>query len=594
VNEDYLAYWGLSKSPFSLTPDPSMLYLSKQHSECIMRLKYAIFSHKGGALLVSDNAGNGKTSVLALLKKDLNEYYSGRVRVVFIDHPTLTPIEMIGEIAHQLGNELHTTEKIRALNYLRDRLFALYNENIKVVVIVDEGQMLKDRMDLLGELRILLNFCVSDAFLLTFIFSGQKPLDSILREMPEFWQRLPVRFFLRNLDFEDTKALIDYRLQQVGASYRIFTDDAVDSIYAYSDGCPRVICSVADLCLIVGYARGVKKIGFVEASTACRDMESSGDGFHYYTYLKTQHQPQPKPEQNAPSDAAAQQRVAGAEETVRGKGVSPVEPIDEKSGKDELETEQIKEELPLPEPVVHHEEAQADTHEADISPAVPVEPAEKPHPETTPKIRAGDPDALYCPACSEPNDRDDRFCASCGSALYRKCPACSSLIDTISNECPMCHADVEKERVKLLNAVRESVESVDILDDGVEYWLKANNVVLADGEKIVIVFPRGNILRRGPKIVSITRKKTTATKSCDVILTDQRIILCIGETTVSSDYRKLTTCSVSDSGKLVGNRHALMVSFDDNMYRISLPFKSKKSKQLLDRIGTYIKQVMLS
>lgn len=592
MNEDYLAYWGLRKAPFSLTPDPSMLYLSKQHSECIMRLKYAIFSHKGGALLVSDNAGNGKTSVLALLKKDLNEYYSGRVRVVFIDHPTLTPIEMIGEIAHQLGSELHTTEKIRALNYLRDRLFALYNENVKVVVIVDEGQMLKDRMDLLGELRILLNFCVSDAFLLTFIFSGQKPLDSILREMPEFWQRLPVRFFLRNLDFEDTKALIDYRLEQVGASYRIFTDDAVDSIYAYSDGCPRVICSVADLCLIVGYARGVKKIGFVEASTACRDMEASGDGFHYYTYLKTQQQQQPRPEKSTHPGNAQPERAMAKEKTEKPDDISTAEPEIKKTEK--AETTSQTDDSFLSEPDEHKEEAQIEAHEAVTSPVESAERAETPYITPARKIRAGDPDAVYCPACSEPNDRDERFCVSCGSALYRKCPACSSLIDTISNECPMCHADVEKERARLLEAVRESVESVDILEDGVEYWLKANNITLGDDEDIVIVFPRGNILRRGPKIVSITAKKTAATKSCDVVLTDQRIILCIGEQTVSSDYRKLTTCNISDSGRLVGNRHALMVSFDDSMYRISLPYKSKKSKQLLDRIGTFIKQVMLS
>ena len=57
MNEDYLNYWGMTKPPFSLTPDPEMLYLSSQHSECLMRLKYAVFSHKGGALLVSDEAG---------------------------------------------------------------------------------------------------------------------------------------------------------------------------------------------------------------------------------------------------------------------------------------------------------------------------------------------------------------------------------------------------------------------------------------------------------------------------------------------------------------------------------------------------------
>ncbi|MDP2983363.1 MAG: AAA family ATPase [Candidatus Latescibacter sp.] len=308
MNEDYLTWWGMTKPPFSLTPDPEMLYLSGQHAECLMRLKYAIFSHKGGALLVSDTAGNGKTSILARLQNDLKEYYAGRVRVVYIDHPTLSPIEIIGEIARQLGGELHTEEKIRSLNYLRDRLFTHYNENIKVVVIVDEGQMLKERPDILGELRILLNFCVSDAFLLTFIFSGQKPLDSILRDMPEFWQRLPVRFFLKNLDFNDTRSLVQFRLRKVGAAADIFTDDAFEGIYNYSEGCPRIICAVADLCLLVGFSKGVKRIGFVEVSIACRDMETSGDSFHYFAYIKgRQPSARPKPE---PAPSTSESRPA--------------------------------------------------------------------------------------------------------------------------------------------------------------------------------------------------------------------------------------------------------------------------------------------
>jgi type II secretory pathway predicted ATPase ExeA len=308
MSEEYLSYWGMSRPPFSLTPDPEMLYLSSQHSECLMRLKYAILSHKGGALLVSDTAGNGKTSLLGRLQNDLRDYYAGRVRVVFIDHPTLTPIEMLGEISRQLGGEFHTTEKIRSLNYLRDRLFTFYNDNIKVVVIVDEGQMLIERADILGELRILLNFCVSDAFLLTFIFSGQKPLDAILREMPEFWQRLPVRFFLRNLDFQDTKALIQYRLGKVGITGEIFAPDAFEGIYHYSEGCPRIICSVADLCLLIGYAKRARRIGFVEVSTACRDMESSGDSFHYFAYIKGQKEPDAPPKITPPKQEPASPR----------------------------------------------------------------------------------------------------------------------------------------------------------------------------------------------------------------------------------------------------------------------------------------------
>ena len=74
-----------------------------------------------------------------------------------------------------------------------------WNLHPATLVIVDEGQMLSHRPDLLQELRILLNFCVSDSFLVSFVLSGQRPLETAVRQMPEFWQRLPVRFFLRNL-----------------------------------------------------------------------------------------------------------------------------------------------------------------------------------------------------------------------------------------------------------------------------------------------------------------------------------------------------------------------------------------------------------
>ncbi len=167
--------------------------------------------------------------------------------------------------------------------------------------------MLKDRPDILGELRILLNFCVSDAFLLTFVFSGQKPLDGVLREMPEFWQRLPVRFFLKNLDYDDTRSLIQFRLRKAGAAEEIFSPDAYEGIYNYSEGCPRIICSIADLCLLVGYAKRSRRIGFVEVSNACRDMESSGDSFHYFAYIKNRDDNSPgpsEPERKAPRKPA--------------------------------------------------------------------------------------------------------------------------------------------------------------------------------------------------------------------------------------------------------------------------------------------------
>lgn len=286
---EYLRYWGLSKPPFSLTPDPAMLYMSGQHQEGLLRLKYAVVSNKGGALLVSENAGDGKTSLLARLRQELQDYYEGHCRTVFIDHPTLTANQMVGEIARQLGVRSNTTDKLTLLNELREHLLQCHREGVKCVVILDEGQMLCHRPDILQELRILLNFCVSDSFLLTFILSGQKPLDEAIRAMPEFYQRLPVRFFLRNLGKEDTRELIRYRLRQAGVAEEkeIFSDDGYTGVFNYSKGCPRVICSVADLSLIIAHSRWSRQVDFVSVSQACSDMNRTEGGYHYFYFLKS-------------------------------------------------------------------------------------------------------------------------------------------------------------------------------------------------------------------------------------------------------------------------------------------------------------------
>jgi len=286
---EYLKYWGLSKPPFSLTPDPDMLYMSKYHQEGLIRLKYAVVSNKGGALLVSEHAGDGKTSLLARLRRELDHQYQGNCRTVFIDHPTLTANQMIGEITRQFGMRSNTTDKLTLLNDLRRFLLESHGRNEKCVVMLDEGQMLCNRPDLLQELRILLNFCVSDAFLITFIFSGQKPLDEAIRAMPEFYQRLPVRFFLRNLNLDDTRELIRYRLHMAGNSpdREMFSEDGYSGIYNFSEGCPRIICSVADLALVIAHSRFSSQVDFVSVSHACSDMNRTDGAYHYFHFLKS-------------------------------------------------------------------------------------------------------------------------------------------------------------------------------------------------------------------------------------------------------------------------------------------------------------------
>ena len=285
---DYLEYWGLARQPYSLAPCPETLFLSKQHAECLLRLKYAVVAGKGGALLVSEHPGDGKTTVLRRLAMDLQDEFESEVRVAFVDHPTLTPVQMLQEISRQIGIEKPYRTKVRALNAFRERLLQLHEAGEKVVVIVDEGQMLEHRPDLLQELRILLNFCVGDSFLLSFILSGQVALEGMIRGMPEFWQRMPVRFFLKNLDAADTRDLVRHRLRVAGlaADREIFTPQALQKIHLITGGCPRIICSIADLALVMGRSAGVRLVDLPQVAQAHADMEKRcSDSFPYYHFL---------------------------------------------------------------------------------------------------------------------------------------------------------------------------------------------------------------------------------------------------------------------------------------------------------------------
>ena len=285
--QEYLQYWGLKSVPFSLTPDPRLLYPAKQHRECLMRLKYAVHSNKGGALVVSEHPGDGKTTLIRRLIGDLEAELRHSVAFALIDHPTLTPNQMVQEICTQLGVQKPSRQRHQNLNQLRERLHYYRNLGTKCVIIVDEGQMLRDRIETLQELRILLNFSMTADFLLTFVLMGQKELEDTIRKIPEFWQRLPVRYFLGNLDRRESEEMVRFRLQQCGHTGEdIFTEDGYDAIFHYSKGIPRVICSISDLCLLIGYSSRVRVLDMLVVHEASQDMDGSEQGFHYYKFIR--------------------------------------------------------------------------------------------------------------------------------------------------------------------------------------------------------------------------------------------------------------------------------------------------------------------
>jgi len=267
----YEAYWGLSEKPFENTPDPRFFYYSQQHKEAIARMLYVVREHKGAALFTGEY-GCGKTLLSRVLWHELQQ--ENRYQSVFILNPRLSGKEFIQEIVHQLGGSGASQEKIDLFHSLHKILYANHNANKHSVIIIDEAQAIQDK-DTFEEIRLLLNFQLDNAFLLTIILLGQPELKYTVMSLPQFMHRMAVRFHLKAFNESESKEYIEHRLGVCGLNKPIFEDEAYKEIYLCSGGIPRRINTICDLALLVGFGNTLSRIDRQTIIKINEDLESS-------------------------------------------------------------------------------------------------------------------------------------------------------------------------------------------------------------------------------------------------------------------------------------------------------------------------------
>lgn len=251
------SYWGLNEPPFSLTPDPRFLYMSRQHEDAIMMLHYGITRNKGAAMLSGD-IGLGKTTVSRKLLDLLDPV---RFKVVLIVNPILTPVQMIQELLSQLGVETASRNRQVLVTDLHRALVSFYERGQQVILMIDEAHLIRSAQTL-EELRLLLNCQMNDQFLISLVLLGQNELRPKIAKVPALEQRMAIRHNLLPLDVIETGEMILHRLRVAGFTGETspFTPDAIYEIHKFTGGYPRLISQMADNALLIGMAKGLKAI----------------------------------------------------------------------------------------------------------------------------------------------------------------------------------------------------------------------------------------------------------------------------------------------------------------------------------------------
>lgn len=246
----YEEFYGLKRRPFTKTPDPKFLFMSRAHEEALARLQYAVEEKE--LVVLTGDVGCGKTTLTRALIDSLGEKY----RIILIINPRLTPAQFLRTVAKRFGITASggfSSFKDDLLEAIYSKVYEDYQAGITPVIIIDEAQLIPNK-DTFEEIRLLTNFQLDDANLLSLILVGQPDLRCRLNHKAylPLKQRIGLFYHLGPISEDEIIGYVEHRLRVGGCEEQLFTGEALKALHAYSGGVPRLINSLATAALLSG------------------------------------------------------------------------------------------------------------------------------------------------------------------------------------------------------------------------------------------------------------------------------------------------------------------------------------------------------
>lgn len=250
----YETYYRLREKPFSILPDPDMIYWGRNHRLALAMLEYGIMN-SAGFTVITGEIGCGKTTLLRYLLRSLDRHLT----VGLITSTPRGKAELLQWVMMSLDLpfEGHYPALFKRFQqFLHDE----YSKRRRTVLIVDEAQNLD--LESLEELRMFSNINADKDQYLQIILIGQPQLKDLLRspQLLQFAQRVSSDFHLKPLEPDEVGEYIDYRLKAAGAQVQLFTEEARRVIAHASGGIPRTINILCDTSLVYGFATSADRI----------------------------------------------------------------------------------------------------------------------------------------------------------------------------------------------------------------------------------------------------------------------------------------------------------------------------------------------
>jgi type II secretory pathway predicted ATPase ExeA len=250
-------HFGLHDMPFGVAPDPRFFFQNYHYTEALDVLADGIKAKKG-LLVVTGEVGTGKTILLRKLMRHLE----ATTRFVFVSTSHVTSDGLIELIVEDLGLPTQGKTRFEIEQALKDYLLQQNREAKTVALLIDEAQKVTDGA--LESLCDLSNLETEQEKLLQIVLVGQPELIVKLRKpaLQRIKQRIAIHYQTRALSLaSEVEHYIRHRLRAAGyEGPEIFNQKALEAIWSYSSGTPRLINTLCDNALAMASRAGRKRV----------------------------------------------------------------------------------------------------------------------------------------------------------------------------------------------------------------------------------------------------------------------------------------------------------------------------------------------
>lgn len=280
----YASFFGLRELPFNNTPDPRFFFSTPDHEEALASLIYAIAEGKGFVVLTGE-VGAGKTLVTRLMLR----HFATGIEFASVNNTQVNANELLHSVCAEFNIDAPAqATTVELTRMLQDFLLSSFSQNKPVVLMLDEAQALT--REAFEQIRMIGNLEADDAKLLQIVIVGQPELQEMFlaNDMRQLRQRIFRSFHLGALTRSQTEGYIFHRLSVAGAPYpeKILSASAIDAIYEYSQGLPRLINTLCDNAMLSSYAADTQEIDGPFVKNVIKQMMTVAQGGSKYASPK--------------------------------------------------------------------------------------------------------------------------------------------------------------------------------------------------------------------------------------------------------------------------------------------------------------------